>query len=65
MNSILLSALVAIGIVYGVLSALLHYTQSRKEPRTLQTIVPFLDPALGIAKHKVNYFVDLRYVISP
>ncbi|KAJ4299037.1 hypothetical protein N0V90_004281 [Kalmusia sp. IMI 367209] len=51
---------IALTIIYGILCAVLHSTQSIKEPRLLPTIVPFLDPAIGIARRKVNYLVDLR-----
>jgi hypothetical protein len=61
MPSILLLVFAAIMVVYGAMCALLHSTQNKKEPRLLPTIVPFLDPAIGIAKDKVNYLVNLRH----
>jgi hypothetical protein len=61
-TSIILSAAIMTG--YGVLWAVLHLTQGKKEPGLLPTRIPFLDPAVGIAREKVNYLVGLRYASS-
>jgi hypothetical protein len=62
MPSPLLLVLTAIMVVYGAMCALLYSTQSKKEPRLPPTAIPFLEPAIGIAKDRVNYLVKLRYV---
>jgi hypothetical protein len=61
-TSFILSVAILIG--YGILWAILHLTQGKKEPGLLPTRIPFLDPAIGIAREKVNYLVGLRYVSS-
>ncbi|KAL5382949.1 hypothetical protein DPSP01_006218 [Paraphaeosphaeria sporulosa] len=60
MPSTLAIVFVAVAIIYGTLYAVLHATQSKSEPRLIPTTIPFLDPAIGIARHKVNYLVSLR-----
>ncbi|KAF1832832.1 cytochrome P450 [Decorospora gaudefroyi] len=47
-------------IAYLALQFLLHGTQSKREPCLLETKVPFLDSAIGILRHRVNYLVNLR-----
>lgn len=49
-------------VVIGVLHIILHTTQSKSEPQILSAAIPFLDPAISIAKDKVDYLVNLRYV---
>lgn len=48
-------------IVYLALQFLHHGTQNRKEPCLTQTTIPFLDPLIGILRHRVNYLAGLRY----
>ena len=52
-------------IVYGALHVMIHITQGKLEPSVLPTRFPFMDSAIGIARHKVNYLVHLRYVLPP
>ncbi|KAH7397376.1 cytochrome P450 [Pyrenochaeta sp. MPI-SDFR-AT-0127] len=50
----------AAAVVYLALQILLIGTQSRKEPQLFPTATPFLDPAIGILRHKVNYLANFR-----
>jgi hypothetical protein len=47
--------------VYVSLRLLLHYTQDPREPRPLETLVPFVSPVIGMMRKKTNYYVTLRY----
>ncbi|KAF2438088.1 cytochrome P450 [Karstenula rhodostoma CBS 690.94] len=60
MPSTLAIITIALAIVYGILYAVLYATQSNSEPRLIPTTIPFLDSAIGIARHKVDYLVSLR-----
>ncbi|KAF1976962.1 cytochrome P450 [Bimuria novae-zelandiae CBS 107.79] len=60
MSSAVIVALVTFATIYVILQVLLRATQSKSEPRLLSAAVPFLGPAVGIARHKVNYLVNLR-----
>ncbi|KAF2635590.1 cytochrome P450 [Massarina eburnea CBS 473.64] len=60
MAHLLTLVFVALVIVYGGLLAVLHMTQSKSEPVLLPIKIPFLDPAIGIARHKVKYLVNLK-----
>lgn len=61
MSSTLLLLCAAITLLYGALYIMLFLTQGKSEPCLLPVIIPFLDPAIGIAKDKVYYLVGLRY----
>ncbi|KAF2679764.1 cytochrome P450 [Lentithecium fluviatile CBS 122367] len=49
-----------VAVVYGGAYVFLYSTQSKREPRLPPTVIPYLDPPIGIAKEKVNYLVNLR-----
>jgi hypothetical protein len=51
----------ACAAVYVSLRLLLHYTQDPREPRPLETLVPFVSPVIGMMRKKTNYYVTLRY----
>jgi hypothetical protein len=51
----------ACAAVYVSLRLLLHYTQDPREPRPLETLVPFVSPVIGMMRKKTNYYVMLRY----
>jgi hypothetical protein len=56
------TASVAIAVIgYLVLQVLLHATQDKKEPPLVESSLPFLDPAMGIAIHRASYLVRLGY----
>ncbi|KAF2793663.1 cytochrome P450 [Melanomma pulvis-pyrius CBS 109.77] len=50
----------AVTAVYVSLRLLLHYTQDRREPHPLDTLIPFVSPVIGISRNKTNYYVMLR-----
>jgi hypothetical protein len=49
-------------VVYVALQFLLHSTQSKREPRLLETTVPFFESAIGIFKYRTKYLARLRLV---
>ena len=51
----------AVTAVYVSLRLLLHYTQDPREPRSLETLIPFVSPVIGMSRKKTNYYVMLRY----
>jgi hypothetical protein len=58
---------IAIGLAivvatYVALQLILHLTQDKREPRLLESTVPFFDSAIGIFKHRSNYLTHLRSV---
>lgn len=46
--------------VYVSLRLLLHYTQDSREPRPLETLIPFVSPVIGMSRKKTGYYVMLR-----
>lgn len=46
---------------YLALQILLHTTQNKREPPLVESTVPFLDSAIGIAVHRAKYLVRLGY----
>lgn len=60
LSFISLFVLVLLAATHGILWVTLHTTQSKHEPVLLPTIIPFLDPIIGIARHKINYLVRLK-----
>jgi hypothetical protein len=58
---------IAIGLavavaLYMALQLLLHVTQNEREPRLLESTLPFFDSAIGFLKHRAKYFSHLRSV---
>lgn len=60
MISSIIVALVASVVVYVTLKLLFYATQSGSEPSAISAKVPFLQPAIEMAKYKTDYFVNLR-----
>ncbi|KZM21372.1 Cholesterol 7-alpha-monooxygenase [Ascochyta rabiei] len=59
-----MSAILAIGaaiavIAYTALRFLLHATQSVREPRLVESRLPFLDSVIGIARQRADYLANL------
>lgn len=48
-------------IAYLLLQFLLHATQRKTEPCLTESTFPFLDSAIGIAKQRGAYLVNLGY----
>jgi hypothetical protein len=62
-----MSPSIAIGLatvvaIYLALQVILHLTQNNREPRLLESAVPFFDSAIGILQHRANYLNHLRSV---
>ncbi|KAH3913975.1 hypothetical protein HBH56_096770 [Parastagonospora nodorum] len=60
MHPIIAISLAVLVATYLVLQLLLHLTQSKREPRLLESTLPFLDSAIDIFKHRANYLASLR-----
>jgi hypothetical protein len=60
MHPIIAIGLAVLVATYLLLQLLLHITQSKREPRLLESTLPFLDSAIGIFKHRANYLASLR-----
>ncbi len=52
-------AAVGIGACY-VLAHLIGMKQDPREPPLLPTTIPYLGHAIGVMRHKYNYYVQLR-----
>lgn len=50
----------AAATVYMFLRVILHYIQDPREPRPLETLIPFVSPMIGMSRKKTNYYVMLR-----
>lgn len=61
MHPIIAISLGVLVVTYVFLQLLLQLTQSKREPRLLESTLPFLDPAIGIFTHRANYLANLRY----
>lgn len=48
--------------IYVCLHLLLYYTQDRREPPSVDTLVPFVSPIIGMSKKKTRYHIELRYI---
>jgi hypothetical protein len=55
----------ACAAIYASLRLLLHYTQDPREPRPLETLIPFVSPVIGMMRKKTNFYVLLRYCRLP
>lgn len=51
---------VIIVVIYISLQVLIHITQDAREPRLVETRLPFLDPLIAFAKQRAGYLVGLR-----
>jgi len=60
MHPIIAISLGVLVATYVVLQLLLQLTQSKREPRLLESTLPFLNSAIGIFKHRANYLANLR-----
>jgi hypothetical protein len=48
--------------IYVSFQLLLHFTQDKREPPSLDTAIPFLSPIIGMSRKKTKYYIELRYV---
>jgi hypothetical protein len=62
MHSSTAISLAGVVVMYLALQFLLHITQNGREPRLLESNIPFFDSAIGILKHRAEYFSYLRSV---
>ncbi|KAH9879557.1 hypothetical protein IAQ61_001375 [Plenodomus lingam] len=60
MCPLLAATIITSVLIYIFLQVLIHSTQNAKEPRLVQTHLPFLGSAIGILRHRGNYFSTLR-----
>jgi hypothetical protein len=60
MHPVIAIGLAAVVIIYVASHLLLHLTQSDREPRLLESRIPFFDSAIGIFKHRAGYLASLR-----
>jgi hypothetical protein len=60
MHLVIAIGLVAVVIIYVASQLLLHLTQSEREPRLLESNMPFFDSAIGIFKYRAGYLASLR-----
>lgn len=51
----------AVAAIYVSLRLLLHYTQDPREPPSIETLIPFASPVIGLSRKKAHYYVMLRY----
>jgi hypothetical protein len=50
----------AVAAVYFSLQLLLRYTHDWREPRSIETLIPFVSPVIGMMRKKTKYYVMLR-----
>lgn len=46
--------------IYVLLWVILHFTQDKREPESVDDAVPFLSPIVGMALKGSRYHTDLR-----
>jgi hypothetical protein len=49
--------------LYGLLHLLLHWIHDTREPPIAPTPIPFIGHAIGLARKKTGYYVELRSVL--
>lgn len=59
MPTFLALGLAVVAVVYLCLQFLISVTQNAREPRLAESMLPFLDPVIGIARQRAGYLANL------
>lgn len=51
-----------VGCLFVMLQVLLRFTQDGKEPRAIETTIPFLSPIVAMVRYKADVYKRLRFV---
>ena len=60
MLTVIAVSFLALGAAWVIFAALLHLTQDKREPAAVGISIPFLEPVIGYARHKIKYFQNLQ-----